>query len=75
MIDYEIMPQEILSKAKGSLIAMSCGMDINLDDVERTVDQVQQYLPHDATIIFGAAFDDTLENEMQVYILVSGCNV
>ena len=71
----EIIPKEILATAKSCLIQMNGCMDIGLDDVEGIVERVQQYLPDDALIVFGAAFDDELQDEIQVNVLASGFEI
>lgn len=68
----EIIQKEILATAKSCLIQMNGCMDIGLDDVEGIVERVQQYLPDDALIVFGTAFDDELQDEIQLSILSSG---
>ena len=68
----EIIPKEILATAKSCLIQMNGCTDIGLEDVEGIVERVQQYLPDDALIVFGAAFDDELQDEIQVSVLLPG---
>ena len=47
-------------------------MDIGLEEVEIAANLVQQAAHPDALIIFGAAFDDTLEDEIRVTVIATG---
>ena len=44
----------------------------NLEEVETAANLVQQAAHPDALIIFGAAFDDTLEDEIRVTVIATG---
>ena len=58
--------------AKGVLINVTGSMDIGLEEVETAANLVQQAAHPDALIIFGAAFDDTLEDEIRVTVIATG---
>ena len=54
------------------LINVTGSMDIGLEEVEIAANLVQQAAHPDALIIFGAAFDDTLEDEIRVTVIATG---
>ena len=61
-----------INGAKGVLINVTGSMDIGLEEVETAANLVQQAAHPDALIIFGAAFDDTLEDELRVTVIATG---
>ena len=61
-----------INGAKGVLINIIGSNDIALDEVEKAASLVQQAAHPDANIIFGAALDDTLEDEIRVTIIATG---
>ena len=61
-----------INGAKGVLVNVTGSMDIGLEEVEIAANLVQQAAHPDALIIFGAAFDDTLEDEMRVTVIATG---
>jgi len=58
--------------AKGVLINVTGSMDIGLEEVEQAANLVQQAAHPDANIIFGATFDETMEDELRVTIIATG---
>ncbi len=58
--------------AKGVLINVTGSMDIGLEEVETAADLVQQAAHPDANIIFGATFDETMEDEIRVTVIATG---
>ena len=61
-----------INGAKGVLINVTGSMDIGLEEVETAANLVQEAAHPDANIIFGAAFDDTLEDEIRVTVIATG---
>ena len=61
-----------INGAKGVLVNVTGSMDIGLEEVEIAANLVQQAAHPDALIIFGAAFDDTLEDELRVTVIATG---
>jgi cell division protein FtsZ len=47
-------------------------MDIGLEEVEIAANMVQQAAHKDALIIFGATFDEELEDEIRVTVIATG---
>ena len=58
--------------AKGVLINVTGSMDIGLEEVEQAASLVQQAVHHDALTIFGATFDETLDDEIRVTVIATG---
>ena len=61
-----------INGAKGVLINVTGSMDIGLEEVETAANLVQEAAHPDANIIFGAAFDETLEDEIRVTVIATG---
>ena len=61
-----------INGAKGVLINVTGSMDIGLEEVEQAATLVQQAVHPDALPIFGATFDDTLEDEIRVTVIATG---
>ncbi|MDR1158725.1 MAG: cell division protein FtsZ [Oscillospiraceae bacterium] len=61
-----------INGAKGVLINITGSADIGLEEVEIACNLVQQAAHRDANIIFGAAFDETLEDEIRVTVIATG---
>ena len=61
-----------INGAKGVLINVTGSMDIGLEEVETAATLVQEAAHPEANIIFGAAFDDTLEDELRVTVIATG---
>ena len=51
---------------------MTGSMDIGLDEVEQAATLVQQAAHPDANIIFGATFDENMEDEIRVTVIATG---
>lgn len=58
--------------ARGVLINITGSMDMGLEDVEAAANLVQSSAHPDANIIFGATFDDTLDDEIRVTVIATG---
>ena len=58
--------------ARGVLINITGSPDIGLEEVEQAATIVQEAVHPDALTIFGAAFDETLEDEMRVTVIATG---
>lgn len=61
-----------ISGARGIVINITASPDIGLDEVDSAVAMITNEAQPDATIIFGAAFDPTLEDEMHVTLIATG---
>jgi cell division protein FtsZ len=60
-----------INGARGVLVNITGSYDIGLDDVETAASLVQQAAHPDANIIFGAAFDDTMDDEIRVTVIAT----
>ena len=58
--------------ANGVLVNVTGSMSIGLDEVEQAASLVQQAANPDANIIFGAAFDEEMEDEIRVTVIATG---
>ena len=61
-----------ISGAMGVLVSITASEDIQLDEIETASQMIYEEAHHDANIIWGAAFDPTLEDEMRVTIIATG---
>ena len=61
-----------INGAKGVLINVTGSMDIGLEEVEQAATLVQPAVHPDALTIFGAAFDETLDDEIRVTVIATG---
>ncbi len=61
-----------INGARGVLINVTGSMDIGLEEVETAANLVQEAAHPDANIIFGAAFDPDLEDEIRVTVIATG---
>ena len=61
-----------INGAKGVLINVTGSMDIGLEEVETAANLVQEAAHPEANIIFGAAFDESLEDEIRVTVIATG---
>ena len=61
-----------INGAKGVLVNVTGSMDIGLEEVETAATLVQQAAHPDANIIFGATFDEELEDEIRVTVIATG---
>ena len=61
-----------INGATGVLINITGSSELGLDDVETAANIVMEAANPDANIIFGAACDDDLEDEMRVTVIATG---
>ena len=61
-----------INGAHGVLINITGSADIGLDDVEAAASLVQESAHPDANIIFGATFDDSMEDQIRVTVIATG---
>lgn len=63
-----------INGAKGVLVNVTGSIDLALEDVEIAANLVQQAAHPDANIIFGASFDDSLEDEIRITVIATNFN-
>ncbi len=61
-----------INGAHGVIINITGSLDIGLDEVEVAAEMVREAAHEDANIIFGAAFDPSLEDEIRVTVIATG---
>ena len=61
-----------INGAKGVLINITGSTDIGLEEVEQAATLVQEAVHPDALTIFGATFDETLDDEIRVTVIATG---
>lgn len=61
-----------INGARGVLINVTGSVDIGLEEVETAANLVQEAAHPDSNIIFGAAFDESLEDEIRVTVIATG---
>ncbi len=58
--------------AKGGLVNITGSIDIGLEEVEAATNMVKEAAHPDALFIFGAAFDEEMEDELMVTVIATG---
>ncbi|MDR2530408.1 MAG: cell division protein FtsZ [Oscillospiraceae bacterium] len=58
--------------ALGVLVSITGSVDMTLDEVESAAGMVEAAAHPDANIIFGASFDESLEDEIRVIVIATG---
>ena len=61
-----------INGAKGVLVNVTGSMDIGLEEVEQAASLVQAAVHPYALTIFGATFDETLDDEIRVTVIATG---
>ncbi len=61
-----------ISGARGVIINITSSQDIGLDEVDKASTMITEAADESANIIWGAAFDESLEDEMIVTVIATG---
>lgn len=61
-----------INGARGVLINITGSVDMGLEDVEAAASLVQEAAHPDANIIFGATFDENMDDEIRVTVIATG---
>ena len=61
-----------MENARGVIISITGSMDIGLEEVEQASTIISNMAHPDATIIWGAQLDETLEDEMRITVVATG---
>ncbi len=64
-----------IAGARGVIINITSSPDISLDDVEKAATLITNSAHPDANIIWGAAFDDGLKDEMRITVVATGFDI
>jgi len=58
--------------ARGVIINITASMDVNMEDVEYASAMISKAVHPDATIIWGAALDDEMDDELSITVIATG---
>ncbi|HNV69392.1 MAG TPA: cell division protein FtsZ, partial [Candidatus Ozemobacteraceae bacterium] len=61
-----------IAGAKGVLINITAGPDLTLHEVNKACSIVEETVDQDATIIFGAVYDENLKGSLQIAVIATG---
>ena len=61
-----------INGARGVIINITSSNDISLEEIDLASNMISKAAHPDATIIWGAAFDENLEDEMRVTVIATG---
>jgi cell division protein FtsZ len=61
-----------INGAKGVIINITSSPDIGLDEIEAASSMISSQAHEDANIIWGAAFDENMDDEMSVTVIATG---
>jgi cell division protein FtsZ len=61
-----------INGARGVIINITSSPDIGLEEVENASQMISEAADPDANIIWGAAFDNSLEDEMRITVIATG---
>ena len=61
-----------INGAKGVIINFTSSSDADLNDIELAASMMTNAAHEDANIIWGAAFDETMQDEMQITVIATG---
>ena len=68
-----LMEEQVIEGAKGILINITCGQDIKLLEIDKSITRhVRDKADGDANVIFGVVIDPDMQEEMKVTILATG---
>ena len=59
--------------ARGILISITASHDVGLEEVDLASSMISREAHPDANVIWGLAFDESLDDEMRVTIIATGC--
>ena len=72
MAIYSPLLETSIKGAKGVIMNVFASSDISLDEVDKAASIVEQEADPEANIIFGVAFDDSLEDEIRITLIATG---
>ena len=61
-----------INGAKGVIVNITASPDIDLDDIDVASSMIHEAAHPDVNLIWGATFDDTLQDEMKVTVIATG---
>ncbi len=64
-----------IAGATGIIVNITASPDIGLDEIDYASNMIAEEANSEANIIWGAAFDDTLEDEMKITVIATGFDI
>ena len=61
-----------LSGARGVLVNITASTTLGLKEYKEVMNTIRQYTPPEATVICGAVFDETMEDQLRVTVVATG---
>ena len=71
-ISHPLLEDISIAGAKGVLMNITCSSDLTMEEMSEASERVCSEVGDDAEIIWGAVFDDSLDNEMSVTVIATG---
>ncbi len=71
-ISNPLLDDVSLKGARAALINITGGMDLTLYEVDEAASRIRDEIDPEANIIFGSAFDQSLDGKMRVSVVVTG---
>jgi cell division protein FtsZ len=71
-IQNPLLDETTLKGAKAVLVNVTGGLDMTLHEVDEAANAISSEVDPEANIIFGAAFDPTLEGKLRVSVVATG---
>ncbi len=63
-----------LTGARGVLVNITSDMNFDLGELDDVMQTIRAFTAPDATVIYGQAFDESLDNELRVTVIATGLN-
>ncbi len=73
-INNPLLDDITIKGANSVLINVTGGLDMTLFEVDEAASRIREEVDHNATIIFGSAFDDKLDGTIRVSVVATGIN-
>ena len=71
-LEKTVTDETKIDNASGVIISITASNDIGLDEVDQASSLIAKTVHPDATIIWGAAFDENLQDEMKITVVATG---
>ncbi|WP_374764348.1 cell division protein FtsZ [Yunchengibacter salinarum] len=71
-ISNPLLEEASLQGAQGVIINVTGGMDMTLYEVDEAVNMVREQVDPDALIVFGSAFNESLDGKLRVSVVATG---
>lgn len=61
-----------LSGARGMLVNITASHSLKMKEIHEVMNTIREFTAEDATVIFGAVFDDTMQDDLRVTMVATG---